>query len=222
MAGFCSRCGHALNNDGACLNPSCPTKAQARRTPSQGDGLNSADMKEIGAASASALKKFFIAEGGGIKLGAIIQVLAALLALFYFLPLFSVSCQGMKITFNGFSATFGKVISMGSFMGERLGSERIPGNFLAIFILVIPVVLFLLFLAKDKVALLRRSAMPISTVLSILGIIVFIVLAAVVKEEAAKNSMTASFKGAYTFSIIFYVLILLLSILGCWQQRKRQ
>ena len=237
MASFCTMCGNPMDEtSGICKNQSCPSREKMSQihtvpvttvdTPPQGNNtFNSEDLKSAGSALLMGLRKFFFApkeKGGGLKISAVIQVFTVLLTLFYFLPLFSVSCEGMSAAkFTGLNATFGKTIGNSSIWGSDL-NQRIDGNVAAIFILLIPVAIFFLLQFKDKVQLIRDKAMSISTILSGLGIVVFIVLAITVNNKAAQNAVRANFTGAYTWSIIFYVISGLLSGFGWWQQTKRK
>ena len=101
-------------------------------------------------------------KGTKIEIAPIIKVIAIVLSILFFFPLFTVSCQGTEIEFSGLSATFGKTIS-------TFGSnEKIEGNIIAIFLFLIPVILFAIFQFKKNLKFINGKLFLASSLLSVL------------------------------------------------------
>jgi len=225
MAKFCSKCGNALpEEDAPC--PNCEvTEQPAAETMAPKKTISQMTIGEIGQSvkeSAQSVKFDAASEdiasvtigGNKVKISTIIKIIAIGLCILFFLPLFSVSCTGMKLSFNGLDATLGKTISM---YGSK---EKIDGNFLAIFLLLIPAALFSAFQFKQKISFVAGKLFKISTGLSVLGLIGFIILTFTVNNYAEQNLATASFTFWYYLSILLYLIAGAISI-GCVLSGKK-
>jgi len=138
--------------------------------------------------------------GKKLKIAMIIKIVALLLCLLFFLPMFTVSCSGMTISFSGADSAFGKTISIyGS-------SERIAGNIFAIALLLIPAMLFLTFLFKKKFAAINGKRFKVSTVISVLGVVALIIFAIAVNNKISAEGLTPKYTFWYYLSIILYIV----------------
>ncbi|MCL1852082.1 MAG: hypothetical protein FWF88_03505 [Peptococcaceae bacterium] len=207
MAKFCTRCGNAIPEDGSPC-PSC-TAAQQSAAPktSIGQSIKLDFTSE---------DDMLIAIGGNrIKVAAIVKVAAVALCVLFFLPLFSVSCQGVEISFNGWNTAFGKTVSTyGS-------SNKVDGNIAALFLLLIPAALFVAFQFKKNLQFINGKLFLISTGFSALGLIGFIVLAMVVNKQAEENLLIAKYTFWYYLSIILYIVAGLISLWCVLSAKKK-
>lgn len=213
---FCPNCGGQIA-EGASFCSHCGQKA----VPGGADGdkkFSDMSIGEIGKRSVDAVKKLpfdasqqdeaiVAVAGKSLKLSLVIRGVALFLCALFFFPLFSVSCSGTTINFNGIDSTIGKNVSaMGS-------SDRIDGNLLSIFLLLIPLALFLAFQLKKWLPFIRGKLFLTSASLSVAGIIAFGLFSAAVRKRAEENYAAARFSGAYYFSIVLYVLLAAVSVL---------
>lgn len=207
MAKFCTSCGNPLPGDGSPC-PNCLTE-QPPAAPAAAPSSTVSQMPsvEIGQPLGGSAKLSFEDEeetvvnlgNFRIKAATIIKLVAIGLFILFFLPLFSVSCEGMKITFSGVNAAFGKTVSV---FGTN---ERVNGNLIAIFLLLIPAALFCVFQFKKKLSFVSGKLFQISTGLAALGLLVCIILSSSVNKMAAENMMIAQFTFWYYLTIILYI-----------------
>jgi len=194
---YCGKCGNQIP-DGTTECPNCT------------EGAN-ANILTIPTNPPAILKLGGIA----IPIRFIFIGIAAILVIIFFFPLFEVSCQGMSISFNGWDAAFGKTISsFGS-------SEKIQGNILAIFLLIIPIVMVITFLTQKNLSFVDNKVFIFSSILSVAGVIGFIALSVSANNQAEANMLKASFTIWYYLSVILYIVSGLISI-GCifWAKKK--
>jgi hypothetical protein len=86
--------------------------------------------------------------------------------------------------------------------------RKIDGNFLAIFLLLIPAAMFLAFYLRNSLAFIKGKLFRVSAGLAGLGLVGFIIFAARVNSIAAREGIPGEF-AKYTFwyylSIILYI-----------------
>jgi len=201
MANFCTRCGNPLPQGSDTCTVCNPVAAQ----PAAASGTTPA----VGAIRPGFKHPAVIKIGGiEIMIRKVIMVIAAVEAFLFFMPLFSVSCQGMKISFSGFNAAFGKVIQMYG------GAERVDGNIAAILLLIIPILLFLVFYTKKQLSFVNTKLFTTSTALSVAGFLGMIILSTTVTSHVEQQMLRVTFTFWYTLSLILYVVSSLISV-GC-------
>jgi len=198
MSKFCSKCGNAIP-EGSFSCPNC--------SPSQ-------VSKPIGFAAENEDGAMVVILGNQVKALTVIKIIAVALAILFFLPLFSVSCEGMQISFSGWDSAFGKTVA-----AWGMGAERIGGNIMAIFLLLIPIALFVAVQFKENFSFLQGKLFNATLGLSVMGIIGFIALNISVGAEA--TIFRVNFTFWYYLSIILYILSGILSF-GCMNSLKNK
>ena len=155
--------------------------------------------------------------GNKVNAGTIIKVIAIVLCLLFFLPMFTVSCGNMTISISGLESTFGKTVSsFGS-------SERIPGNFLTIFLLLIPLSLFSAFQFRKSLSFTRGNLFTVSMGVSgsgFLALIIFVMSVNARISQEGEGILTVTFTFWYYFSLILYVISCLFSYI-CFNSAKK-
>ena len=199
---FCGECG-TRNDGGLAICTSCRSKLTDNRPPPS-VSLPTTSIPTTPIASVNVKAKI-----PDITV-TVIKIVALVLCIAFFFPLFTVSCQGREVaSFSGWSSTFGKTIDMG-----MAGVNKIDGNFLVVLLFLIPAALFILFLIKKNAAFCTSKTFYISTGLSIIGVIGYIVFNSGVKKavmEYTGMSFTLDFTFWYYLAIILYVSIATLS-----------
>ncbi|MCL2078774.1 MAG: hypothetical protein FWH17_02905 [Oscillospiraceae bacterium] len=162
-----------------------------------------------------------------VKISLIVRIAAVVLCVFFFLPMFSVSCSGMTLlSFSGLNSTIGASISSPYGYGEP---EKIDGNFLAILLFLIPAALFIAYQFKSKLSFLHGKLFAAGTVLSGLGVLNLIIFAVLVNSKISGETegMSLSSVGAsldfsfwYYFSYFLYVVSGALAFM-CMQTAKK-
>jgi len=223
MAKFCTRCGNAIPEDGS----PCPNCAVAQQSAAPAATPSAPVYQPAPGQSAGIpIKLDFTTEddmavviaGNRIKVATVIKVVAVTLCILFFLPMFSVSCQGAKISFNGWASAFGK-----TFQGEK-----IEGNFMAFFLLLIPAALFIAFQFKKNLQFINGKLFLISTGISAMGLIGFIAYAMGVNSAVAEQAgeigglLTPDFTFWYYLSIILYIVAGLVSVWCVVSAKKRE
>ncbi|MCL2488663.1 MAG: zinc ribbon domain-containing protein [Oscillospiraceae bacterium] len=229
MARFCTRCGSQLQEDGSpcpyCAGPVSPAQpVQPGYPPVQ--PVNPA-VKPAGALQYTSENDVTLTLGSfQLNTALLIKIIAAVLCVIFFLPLFNVSCAGTSlISFNGLDSTFGKDISSG--FGDFGGSEKVSGNFLAIFLLLIPAALFIALQFKKNLAFLEGRMYQAAAALSVLGVIAFIVFRIGVSGKVASymedagSVITAKFTFWYYLSILLYIVIGGISVMYLLDAKKK-
>jgi hypothetical protein len=201
---FCSKCG-TQNPEGSsvCSNPGC--------------GAPLASNVAGGGASGGGVDKFFDIQGednANLALGearipvpVIITILSGLCFLMYFMAMASINIAGlMSVTISGVEATFGKSV---------MGFEASGGNFLAIFLMIVPLALAFAALLKTpllseklKLAFLDGKYYLALMALSGLGILVLIIFLIGVGNELGDTGGLAKVGPGFgwVMSLIFYLL----------------
>jgi hypothetical protein len=194
MAKFCSECGTSMP-DNAAFCPNCGA-VSGQPIPSASGGSSSVSGAG-GRATAGG------AAGKNAKIGTIIKVIALVLCVLFFLPLVTVSCAGAVESFSGLDSAIGK--------------EYVSGNFLAILMLLIPVALFVIFQFKKKRTFIQGKVFVLSTVLSVVGLVIFIAYPVIVIGIMIENVgevLPFRLTPWYFLSVILYIVNLILSIRG--------
>lgn len=178
---FCEKCGTELE-DGARFCKSCGARINPLEEEHRLPDIMGAEMK-----------------GWYSKAQLAVRGIGAVLLILCFLPMFSVSCQGMKVNFSVFETMVGKEVE----------GQMVDGNVLVAVLILIPIILIAAFCIKE--------GDHISSVCSSLGIISLIIYANCVKARVSQETggmiNTVQFTGVYTFSMILYIIS---GILSCW------
>ena len=145
-------------------------------------------------------------------------IAAALTAIFFLPPLFAVSCEGSNelFEFTGLNTLVGKTIT------TALGPQKVNGNFWAVFLLVIPVALFLVIQLRRNLSFLTRAVFIISTALSFLGVGAFYLLSVVVAKQAQENLMTAMVSVWFWVSVGLYIGSGVVSLVSVFAFRRKK
>lgn len=149
------------------------------------------------------------------NIGLIIKIIAVVLAILFFVPMFTVSCSGGfgKISFSGLDCTIGKSINVGFGVSERTESYLHAG-----LLLLLPIILFITFLSKSK------SAYIAGLILSIVGLILFFMFYSEVNRilvaENSDGMYSLKFSPAFYFSMILYVISGILCMVGVSEKRR--
>jgi len=215
MSKFCGKCGGALSSE----NTFCPNCGNATK-PTAENRMSVDPVSKSTLFDATTDENATVKIGGNkIKAATIIKVVALALCVLFFLPMFSVNCSGITITFTGLNAAFGKTIS---FFGV---SEKIDGNLAAIFLLIIPAALFASLQFKKNSSVVSGKLFKISTGLSALGLLGFIIFTVAVNNEVYEQTggmVSPQYTFWYYLSILLYLIAGAISI-GCiLSVKKRQ
>ncbi|MDR1329696.1 MAG: zinc ribbon domain-containing protein [Oscillospiraceae bacterium] len=136
------------------------------------------------------------AGGKSFNAAVVVQVIAVALIAIFFFPLFRVGFDSLGVSFSGFETAFGKNIDM------LFASERIDGNLMAIFLLLIPAAIFVLFLFKNKSAFIANKLFVISCGLSALGVAAFVAFTLGVRDVLGEMPR---FSFWYYLAVVLYI-----------------
>ncbi|MCL1982741.1 MAG: hypothetical protein FWG53_06635 [Clostridiales bacterium] len=189
MDDFCNRCGNPLPGDGSpcpCCNPALPPEIEVEAPKTEEALPPQAD-------------KAFWLGGREVKVSTVVQVVAVLLVVLFFLPWFTVNCQGVRISFNGLDVAFGKTVTaFGS-------SQRIEGKAVYVVLLLIPAVQFLALLLNRVLPAAKKALYAVSTGLSALGVLGFAALTSYVGGIVKANMIPLHYTAWYILSIALHV-----------------
>jgi len=156
--------------------------------------------------------------GNRVKLGTIIKALAIVLCLLFFLPLYTVSCGDVTVPFSGLDSTFGKTVTTFG------GSENVPGNFLTLFLFLIPVALFSVFQFSKSLSFTKGKLPAISTGLSASGLLAIIIFAISINTQVSREGeglLTLEYTFWYYLSVIIYIICSIVSYVCFMSIKKR-
>ena len=136
------------------------------------------------------------------KAASIIKLLSLVLCILFFFPMFTISCSGVSVSLSGFDSFIGKTVSV---MGV---SEKVDGDIGAVFLLLIPLAMLLIFFMKKT---LKDKVFLLAAALSVAGIIALNVFSFAVRQKAEEQLSTVRFEWAYYFSIVIYILSAVIS-----------
>ena len=135
------------------------------------------------------------------SIGMIVKIIAAVLAILFFLPMFTVSCSGEEIPFSGLDCAIGKDIGFGS---------KSESNAAAWFLVIVPLVFFVvLCLTKNEAAKYLAG-----TVLSCIGLIMFFIFYLRISEYENGGMVKISLTAAFFGSVILYIISGILCAVG--------
>jgi hypothetical protein len=149
--------------------------------------------------------------GKSFNAAVVVQVIAVALIAIFFFPLFRVGFDSLGVSFSGFETAFGKNIDM------LFASERTDGNLMAIFLLLIPAAIFMLFLFKNKSAFIANKLFVISCGLSALGVTAFVAFTLGVKDALGEMPR---FSFWYYLSVVLYIAAGVISAAGVSSLKK--
>ena len=155
--------------------------------------------------------------GNKMAAGTIIKVIAIVLCLLFFLPMFTVSCGNMTISISGLDSTIGKTVSSFGM------NERIPGNFLTIFLLLIPASLFCVFHFRRSLAFAQGNLFALSMGVSGSGFLALIIFVMSVNARISAEGeafLDVKFTFWYYLSLILYVISCTISYM-CFRSAKK-
>ena len=148
----------------------------------------------------------------------IIKIIALVLAILFFFPMFTVSCSGgfgmgdYKIPFSGLDFAIEKDIDTG------FGSyERTEANLYAWLLLLLPIVIFMILLSKSK------SAYLTGFILSVVGVILFYIFSLEVTKKIVEQNygtLSVNFTVSFYASIILYVVAGILCLVGFLEKKQ--
>lgn len=225
MGKFCTKCGNEMPADGSPC-PNCePAQVSEPENKEPGKSISQMTVSEIGQsfkANAQSIKiepedadHAAVNVGGNkVKVATIIKGIAIALAVMYFLPWFTVSCSGVKITFSGFNATFGKYVHFYD------TPQWVGGSIAALFLLLIPAALFAIFHFEKKMPFISGKMFIISTILSAVGLIGFIGVGNSI-NTAGGGYIVPSYSFWYYFSMILYIATGVISLF-CIKTAKKK
>jgi len=188
---FCGKCGAQLGQGAAPSSGGEPLGTGALGVLDIG-GLLKLDASDEDNATVTAA-------GVTIKAGLIFKIIPALLFVALLLPFFSfgVRIMGMTMadTMNGFTAI--------------IGPEGVSGNFFAVFLLIIPILIFVMYQFNNALKFVTGKLFVFSTALCGLGFIMLFIV---------RSSLNSSFQpgfasgaAGFTISVILYILATIVS-----------
>lgn len=151
------------------------------------------------------------------RYGGLFKLIGGLLTLFFFLPWATVSCAGAGSpeSFSGWTAMTGRNIAQGWGV-----AEHVNGSFGMIFLLLIPLALFLLTHFHNRLSWAATRIYAILAALSLIGFIALLIFRSGFNSrvQAAATELwmplESSFTPWYTFNIILYLAALALAALA--------
>ena len=233
---FCDNCGTAtdapVQTSGPVYAPPNSQVYQNTQQPTKSKSISQITIGEIGQSIKLNAQDedmvYLVIAKKTININLIIKIIALALCVLFFFPMFSVSCQGIKISFNGWDSAFGKTIesSLGSMFSEKK-SDKINGNFMAIFLFLVPAILFIMFQFKKNLSFIKGKLFFVSTGLSAIGVMSFITYAiainnAIEKQMGDIGKLAVKFTFWYYLSIILYILTGLTSVVSIISLKKKK
>lgn len=152
-----------------------------------------------------------------VKLATVIKSIALLISILFFFPMFTVSCSSEKVSFSGLNALTG----LKKVKGEKLDFN---GNFFALFVLLIPVLLIVFFYVKDKIKQAQNRTFMISAGIATVGFIYQLIFKAAVNSSVNKQTEgfgTTKFTFGYHFMNILYIILIAISVIGMLKAEKK-
>lgn len=142
------------------------------------------------------------------KLSVILKLLLFCAAIGFFFPMFTISCgnETNKLTFNGWTATFGTTVDTG------FSSQRIEGNPLCMLLLLLPVISIIILVIKNKLSNLVKYIISLFSSASSIFILQ-ILKNRVINEVKYSNYgiFNVKFEWGYKFMFIVNNIIVIIS-----------
>jgi hypothetical protein len=146
--------------------------------------------------------------GRTFNAGLVIRIISIVLVILFFLPVVSISYYYTDTTANGWATAF----------GIRDGGMRVGGNFIFIFLLLIPVALFVAYQFKEKIPFIQGKLFLISSGLCVAGLLVYLI------GFSALNGADGTGAGITFWSFVSILLYLLAGAVsvGCYFAGKKK
>jgi len=151
-----------------------------------------------------------------VKPATIIKFASLAICILFFFPLFTVSCSDYTISFTGFDATFGKAVNV---LGS---SERVDGNFASIFLLIIPLAIFLAFQLKKIQQALQGKIFYTAAGLSVAGIAAMNIFKGAVRERAQSEMLHPEFTATFNIMIFLYIIVVAIAAASAYLLKKNR
>jgi len=160
----------------------------------------------------------FNISGKKLRISLVIMIISVVLIALLFLPIINI--KDVNITLSGINMIFGKTYeynSYGWFGTSSISQEKLPGNFVEIFLMVIPAIIFIGVLLRNNPHIkkyLKGKTLFLAFILSVLGLFLFSTCATTKNLTDLADYFTLKFSFAYYMSIILYVLNILVCLGG--------